>query len=214
MSRQADPESTRRDILRAARKLFIERGFSGTSIKAIATEANVTKSLIFHHFGSKEGLWQEMAHRAYDGYHKAQMALFESTAEPFETLIGSIRAHFEFHKQNPEILRLEMWEELDNLKCEKKQDDAIQEGLRRFREGQEKGLVRPDVPPVFLIMSFLALTHYWFFMKRRHKELFGPDVGILDNEDSDEAYMEAVLKIYLDGIMTGSGGWKAGLEKE
>jgi AcrR family transcriptional regulator len=45
---------TREDILDAARRLFGERGFEGTTIRAIAAEAGVNPALIHHFFGSKE----------------------------------------------------------------------------------------------------------------------------------------------------------------
>ena len=41
-------------ILDGARKLFTERGFSATSVDAIAQEAGVAKGAVYHHFSSKE----------------------------------------------------------------------------------------------------------------------------------------------------------------
>lgn len=43
-------------ILRAARKIFAERGFDDASTKAIAETAGVPSGLIFYHFGNKEAL--------------------------------------------------------------------------------------------------------------------------------------------------------------
>ena len=43
-------------ILDAAMLLFGERGFRGTTMKDIATEAGVSQALIVHHYGSKEDL--------------------------------------------------------------------------------------------------------------------------------------------------------------
>ncbi len=43
-------------ILDAAFSLFAERGFHGTSTKAIAAEAGVSEGLIFHHFNNKTGI--------------------------------------------------------------------------------------------------------------------------------------------------------------
>ena len=45
---------TRDDILRAARRLFARRGYSGTSIRSIAREAGVDPALVHHYFHSKE----------------------------------------------------------------------------------------------------------------------------------------------------------------
>lgn len=54
--RQGFP-STRRDIIQAARKLFAQQGFHGTTMRAIAREARVDSALIHHYFVSKEGVF-------------------------------------------------------------------------------------------------------------------------------------------------------------
>ncbi len=43
-------------ILSAARTAFAETGWAGTTIRAVAREADVDPALVYHYFGSKEGL--------------------------------------------------------------------------------------------------------------------------------------------------------------
>ena len=43
-------------ILAAARDEFAEHGWAGTAIRAVARTADVDPALIYHYFGSKEGL--------------------------------------------------------------------------------------------------------------------------------------------------------------
>lgn len=50
------PEPTRR-ILEAAKILFSEKGFEGTSISAIAKIAEVSKANIYHHFIKRRALY-------------------------------------------------------------------------------------------------------------------------------------------------------------
>ncbi len=51
-------EENKRDrILAAARTLFVEHGYAGTSMGNIAKQAGVNHSLIFHYFDNKETLW-------------------------------------------------------------------------------------------------------------------------------------------------------------
>jgi AcrR family transcriptional regulator len=45
-------------ILAAASRLFVERGYERTTIRAIAGEAGVDGGLVMHYFGSKQGLFQ------------------------------------------------------------------------------------------------------------------------------------------------------------
>jgi AcrR family transcriptional regulator len=54
--RRPGASSSREAILEAARRLFAERGYVGTSMRAVGTEAGVDAALIVHFFGSKAGL--------------------------------------------------------------------------------------------------------------------------------------------------------------
>jgi AcrR family transcriptional regulator len=49
--------SARDDIIRAARVTFAERGYDGTSLRAVARTAGVDAALIHHYFDGKAGLF-------------------------------------------------------------------------------------------------------------------------------------------------------------
>ena len=49
-------------ILDAAKRLFIQSGFDGTSMDQIATEAGVSKLTVYSHFGDKESLFLSLIH--------------------------------------------------------------------------------------------------------------------------------------------------------
>ena len=48
--------NTRENILQAARQLFIEQGFTATSIRQIAETAVIGKATIYHHFSDKQAI--------------------------------------------------------------------------------------------------------------------------------------------------------------
>jgi AcrR family transcriptional regulator len=54
--RQAQARETRRQIVEAARRLFIDRGYTGTTIEQIAQEANVAVETVYTAFGSKRAV--------------------------------------------------------------------------------------------------------------------------------------------------------------
>jgi AcrR family transcriptional regulator len=56
--RPGEPD-TRERIADAARRLFAERGFDRTSIRAVAAEAGVDPALVHHYFGTKQRLFLE-----------------------------------------------------------------------------------------------------------------------------------------------------------
>ena len=58
LGRRPGRNDTRETILNAAERTFSACGFTGTSLRQLAEEAAVNQSLIFHYFGSKEGLYR------------------------------------------------------------------------------------------------------------------------------------------------------------
>ena len=59
--RKRDSARTRREILTAAGRNFARRGYSMVPLQQIATEAGITPALIVRMFGSKMGLFREVA---------------------------------------------------------------------------------------------------------------------------------------------------------
>src|ERR1700732_2062221 len=53
----------REQLLDIGRHLFAERGFEGTSIEEIAARADVSKPVVYEHFGGKEGLYAVVVDR-------------------------------------------------------------------------------------------------------------------------------------------------------
>lgn len=49
----------REALLKSGKKIFAQKGLTGTSIRDIATSANVNSSMISYYFGGKEGLYKE-----------------------------------------------------------------------------------------------------------------------------------------------------------
>jgi AcrR family transcriptional regulator len=55
--RRGSPD-TRESILDAARRLFADKGFDATTVRAIAADAGVDPAMIHHFFGTKEELFR------------------------------------------------------------------------------------------------------------------------------------------------------------
>jgi AcrR family transcriptional regulator len=65
--RRAAAEQTRRDILDAARRLFLERGYVATSMAAIAAAAGVSHETVYAAFGPKPALSRYLIEIALSG---------------------------------------------------------------------------------------------------------------------------------------------------
>ncbi|NLV79120.1 MAG: TetR/AcrR family transcriptional regulator [Rhodococcus sp.] len=53
----------REQLIEIGRALFAERGYEGTSIEEIAQRAQVSKPVVYEHFGGKEGLYAVVVDR-------------------------------------------------------------------------------------------------------------------------------------------------------
>lgn len=61
-----ESEATAARITETARTLFAQHGYSGVGLEAVAAEVAVTRGAVYHHFGSKAGLFTAVlaaAHR-------------------------------------------------------------------------------------------------------------------------------------------------------
>ena len=56
-------EERRQQLLDVARSLFAEKGFDGASVEEIANRANVSKPVVYEHFGGKEGVYAVVVDR-------------------------------------------------------------------------------------------------------------------------------------------------------
>lgn len=71
-------------IIEAARELFMENGFKGTTTKMIAQKAGVNEATLFRHFKSKEGIFLEMSNGIENYSHTRLISILESDIPPEE----------------------------------------------------------------------------------------------------------------------------------
>lgn len=65
--RQAQARETRRQILDAARRLFVARGYAGTTMETLANEAGVAVETVYAVFGSKRAVLARLVDIAVTG---------------------------------------------------------------------------------------------------------------------------------------------------
>jgi len=172
----------------AARRLFAERGFYGTSIAAIATELGLTKQALIHHFGTKERLYGEVlagvaAHLA--GVVERARA---SDPDPARQLEALLLAVYEGLFVRPENTQLMMRELLDNrARAEKARSwymrdflDALTAMARKAaRVGETEALAR-----VYLIIGAM---NYFVISQPTLRQMYGkPGFAALKEQAPEE----------------------------
>ena len=66
-SNRRDPDRTREAILVAAQDEFAAKGLAGGRVNVIARKSGANKRMIYHYFGSKDGLYLAALERVYEG---------------------------------------------------------------------------------------------------------------------------------------------------
>jgi TetR/AcrR family transcriptional regulator len=198
-ARRRDPEATRLAILDAAEAIFVEKGFAAASMSDVATRAAVTKSLIHHHFGSKEELWLEVKRRTVEEYVKAQRAIMASPAADHSSLTESLRVYFRFLARNPNFVRLSTWMNLEDPKLAAPANpDLLHRGVERLRQAQARGAFRRDVDAWHIMLAFFALSTYWFQARHAHGH---DEYADRDPAAADEKFLDDTIKILLEGVI-------------
>lgn len=77
-TREERSGTTIRHVLEVAEKHFAEAGYKATSTEALVREAGLTRGALYHHFGSKEGLFEAVV-RSVQG--RLAQAVAASTAD-------------------------------------------------------------------------------------------------------------------------------------
>jgi AcrR family transcriptional regulator len=101
----AEVEGGRERILEAALQVFADRGYNAASVAEIGERAGVAKSVMYHHFGSKAGLFEAIVEaRTADLVEDVASALPEDPAAP--RLRVGVDAYFKFLRTQPAVWRL------------------------------------------------------------------------------------------------------------
>lgn len=79
-------------IIDAAEMEFLERGYAGVRMEHVATRAGYNKSLVYRHFGGREGLWDAVLERVAARRETPQHPLPGTVAELLAVLARRLDA--------------------------------------------------------------------------------------------------------------------------
>jgi TetR/AcrR family transcriptional regulator len=201
-SRSADGDRTRSAILKAAEALFVEQGFAATSMATVAKHANITKSLIHHHFGSKRELWDAVKNVVMQDYVLAQQRMMAHRTLNIALIEESLVGYFRFLQHSPQVVRLWTWMQVEHDEhCAELSEALTRAGLQILREGQRSRVIRDDVEAENIIAMFFSLVRGWFAERPVMQSC-----GVLTDSDEvcDEKYLRSVIKVFLDGLRVSS----------
>ncbi len=200
-----DAEMTRLSLIKAALRVFSEKGYGGTRLEDIAAVAGVTRGAIYHHFGGKFELYiavfEEFWRRA-DPIFEQEMGKDGGYLDKFRRMfVGYLelierdpefQAMLELSFQRPEAMTanekdmLEKGVDMKRLAIGEAMDQIAAFLGKAKEEGEIREDVDVDVASQTYMGLFQGLALLWLLMKKRF---------------SIKMNATAMVDIYIRGIM-------------
>jgi AcrR family transcriptional regulator len=166
--KRLDPVKTRETILEAALDVFAAKGFDGTSIADIAAVAQVPKSLLQYHFGTKDELWKACLEQ------KALPLLqpLDRFLENHDTanMTALVAARFQILRDNPKVARALAWASMGSA--------PVPDFLTvRRQQIVQMGMLAPDTSELTRLLFALAAMDGWFLYRNLYRSALGDMVA-------------------------------------
>jgi AcrR family transcriptional regulator len=137
--RQRQAQATRRDIVRAARRLFARQGYAGTSMSDVARAAGVAVQTIYASCGSKRDLVLALVDAIDEEADVASLSTqLAMSDQPEEILALGVRLTRQLHERCGDIIATL----LSAAAVEPDAAAAAAEGRRRHRDGCSRAAAR------------------------------------------------------------------------
>lgn len=152
-------EITQNNILAAAEEIFSQKGLFGSRIDEIAERANCNKRMIYAYFGSKEGLYIAVLNSVYSKLSITEENLLSKSLSPSDTVALYIKHLFHFLKDNPNFIKMVMWENLNEAKymrmssASSLKNASVKILENVLKQGIEQGVFREDIDIKEIIIS-------------------------------------------------------------
>jgi len=194
-------------IMRAAKKEFSERGFSGARMSEIAKGAGVNKALIHYYFKDKETLYVELLRRVFSGAGRETedtipefMGKWDLSPSQRLYVIIYIMSNIFLKATDPDIMRIFFWEMAEGTRYldammqeftmprQKIINDIVLEGIR-------SGEFETDFPK-FAALNIGTFISFYTIHRELHrgKPIFRELYGDASDQDVFQYVLESVFK--------------------
>jgi AcrR family transcriptional regulator len=96
----------REQLLKVGRTLFAEKGFEGTSVEEIAFRADVSKPVVYEHFGGKEGMYAVIVDREVQALLGALSGALAERGHPKQLVERAALALLGYIEDSPDGFRI------------------------------------------------------------------------------------------------------------
>jgi AcrR family transcriptional regulator len=106
--RKRERDNRRNAILKAARKLFFEKGFKTVTVESIARKAELSKGSIYLYFNSKEEIYTQILLNDIDKFHEHFTDLLQNSPSASEALGRFAGIYVDLFLSDRELFRILM----------------------------------------------------------------------------------------------------------
>lgn len=142
---------TKQKILKAAMRIFAEKGFHGASVNDIADTAGVNKRMIYAHFENKESLYIAVIDEAFRRLSESESVFVNEKFDCVEAVNRIIEHYFKFFAKNKSFVKLVMHENLNGGRFFKKSSahfikiGSVELLKTKLNQGKESGVFKCDL---------------------------------------------------------------------
>lgn len=174
MEHRAD-NSMRNQIKQIAEEMIVKHGYRGLNFRQIAEVLNTTRANLHYHFGSKEGLVEEVldeyATRTMDAYRDVLTDATISLREKSRAIVEMVRARYK--RYNPSADAGHPWSLMTRLRSD---SDALNDTMRNrlqavtmefdlltriaVKAAVQAGELRADTPQENVTILITTVLHY------------------------------------------------------
>ena len=194
---------TRRSLLDAAATEFALHGPRGARIQAVVDRAGINERMIYHHFGSKDGLYRAVLDEQWGALWQAWEPTLAAAARlsPREGMRVALSGFFDITLQHPLVMRLAMHEALGGWSVRPAPPpEQLAPALHAlWNRGRDDGTFALEADfPIVYAATVGALTSLFLLGAR-----FAPAVGDATHPGPDAVRVrDQIVALLLDG-MTG-----------
>ncbi|MEO6038060.1 MAG: TetR/AcrR family transcriptional regulator [Saprospiraceae bacterium] len=173
--------NTEGNIVEAARKVFMQKGFAATRMCDIALAANINQALLHYYFRTKEKLFQIIFDQESRKFLSNMTAILRSDLPFFDKLRLMLQKDLEKLRSAPYLpifVLNEMHSNPNRIPCRQPNDDGygaiFQDFSELVRQEQQAGRIRP-VCPRQLLLSIQAIMMFPYLAQPMVKMSLGLD---------------------------------------
>lgn len=180
-------------LIDTALELFSLKGYTGTTVKDIAKEADATDGLIYHYFSSKEELLHAVLAKHNFLDEVRHILKFHDDFPVYQTLNRLGKRLLELMTAKSSFVVMVFGEAQRNQMMAKRLDELISEGVNvlgnYFEKKAEKGEVK-DFNYHLLARHFISSLFIYFMT-----------YGRIHDEKENNIYLKTVIHALCEGIM-------------